>query len=64
LMPEEFVLADEELAELMAETVRCTLEPDGAASADALQTVSHAFMHYLNRTTTLVEESSQHNVEC
>ena len=64
LMPDEFMLPDEELAELMAETVRCTLEPDRAAPADALQTVSHAFMHYLNRTTTLVEESSQHNVEC
>jgi hypothetical protein len=53
----------EELAELLAEMVRCTLMPAHAAPADALQTAFHAFMQYLNRTTALVEEQFQQEVE-
>jgi hypothetical protein len=63
LMPHEFMLPDEELAELLAETVHCTLEPAHAAPADALQTASHAFMQYVNRTTALAEEQFQQEVE-
>ena len=63
LMPDEFMLPDEELAELLAETVRCTLEPAHAAPADALQTASHAFMQYFNRTTAMVEEQFQQEIE-
>lgn len=63
LMPDEFMISDEELAELLAETVRCTLEPARAAPADALQTASHTFMQYLNRTTAIVEEQFRQEVE-
>jgi hypothetical protein len=42
LVPDEFMLSDEELADLMAETVHCTLEPGRAVPSDALQTASHA----------------------
>jgi AcrR family transcriptional regulator len=63
LMPHEFMISDEELAELLAETVRCTLEPGRAAPADALQTASHAFMQYFNRTTAIVEEQFQQEIE-
>ncbi len=63
LMPGEFMLPDEELAELLAETVRCTLEPAHAAPTDALQAASHAFTQYLNRTTAIVEEQFQQEVE-
>ena len=49
LMPDEFTLSDEELADMMAETVHCTLEPGRAVPSDELQTASHAFMQYLNR---------------
>ncbi|HET8853816.1 MAG TPA: helix-turn-helix domain-containing protein, partial [Ktedonobacteraceae bacterium] len=49
LMPDEFTLSDEEMAELMAETVHCTLEPAGSFPSEALQTASHAFLQYLNR---------------
>jgi AcrR family transcriptional regulator len=63
LMPDEFMLPQEELAELLAETVRCTLKPAHPAAADALQTASQAFMQYLNRTTALVEEQFQQEVK-
>jgi len=59
LMPDEFTLSDEELAELMAETVHCTLEPDRSVPSAALQTASHAFMQYLNRDIAIVQEPFQ-----
>ena len=59
LMPDEFTLSDEELAELMAETVHCALEPGRAVPSAALQTASHAFMQYLNRDIAIVQEPFQ-----
>ena len=63
LMPEEFTLSDEELADLMAETVHCTLESGRSVPSDELQTVSHAFMQYLNRAIALAQEQFQKEVE-
>jgi AcrR family transcriptional regulator len=63
LMPDEFTLADEELAELMAEAAHCTLEPDRAAPSDALQIASHAFLEYLNRATAMAQEQFQQELE-
>lgn len=63
LVPDEFTLADEELAELMAETVHCTLEPGRSVPSDELQTVSHVFMQYLNRTTAVAQEQFQQELE-
>ncbi len=62
LMPEEFTLSDEELADLIAEAVHCTLEPDRSDPSDALQTVSYAFMQYLNRTMVIAQEQFQQEV--
>jgi len=62
LMPEEFMLSDEELADLIAEAVHCTLEPDRSDPSDALQTVSYAFMQYLNRTMVIAQEQFQQEV--
>ncbi|HEX3640452.1 MAG TPA: helix-turn-helix domain-containing protein [Ktedonobacteraceae bacterium] len=59
LVPDEFTLSDEELADLMAETVHCTLEPDRSVASDELQTVSHTFMQYLNRDMEIVNEQFQ-----
>ena len=39
LMPEGFTLSDEEIAELMAETVHCTLERGRSVASDELQAV-------------------------
>ncbi len=63
LLPEEFMPTDEELAELMAETVHRILEPAGAISAEALQTASHAFLQYLERSIELAHKEFQQAVE-
>lgn len=64
LVPEEFTLSDdEELADLMAETVHCTLEPDRSVPSDALQSASHAFMQYLDRDIAIVQEQFQQEIE-
>jgi AcrR family transcriptional regulator len=62
LMPDEFTLTDEELADLMAETVHCTLEAGRSIPADTLQAVSHAFMQYLDHAIALAQEQFQKEV--
>ncbi len=63
LMPDGFMLSDEELAELMAETVHHTLEPGRTVPSDVLQTASHAFQQYLDRTTATAQEQFQQELE-
>ncbi|CAN5643061.1 hypothetical protein BH10CHL1_BH10CHL1_19540 [soil metagenome] len=63
LMPPELVLSDVELADLLAETVRCTLGSSRAVAADEVQTVSHSFMQYLNRDIASVDEQFQPGLE-
>jgi AcrR family transcriptional regulator len=55
-MPDEFTLSDDELVELMAETVHCTLESDCPASSNELQSISHTFMEYLDHTLATMRE--------
>jgi len=63
LVPDEFTLSDEELADLMAETVHCTLEAGRTIPSAELQTVSHAFMQYLNHAIEIVQEQFQQELE-
>jgi AcrR family transcriptional regulator len=56
LVSDEFMLADDELAELMAETVHRTLESGRAIEAAELQAVSRTLMQYLNRNTAIAQE--------
>lgn len=63
LMPEEFTLSDEELAELMAETVHCTLEGNRSISADDLKVVSLAFMQYLDHAVSVAKEHLQQELQ-
>ena len=56
LMPEEAVPADEELAELIGETVHRTLEWGSTAPAGEMQAVSGAFRQYLDRHSAAVQE--------
>ena len=63
LMPDEFMLADEELAELMAETVHCTLEPSRAVSSEALQAASNAFTQYLHHATAIAQKQFRQEME-
>jgi AcrR family transcriptional regulator len=63
LMPAEFTLPDEKLAELMAETIRRTLEPDEAIAPENYQAVSQIFLQYLSRSTTAAAEQFQREIE-
>ena len=47
----------------MAETVHCTLEPSRSVTSDELQDASHIFLQYLNRSTAIVQEQFQQEVE-
>ena len=49
LMPEGFTLPDEELAELLAETVHRTFEVARPVAPDELQTIDQTFAQYLDR---------------
>jgi AcrR family transcriptional regulator len=59
LMPDEFTLSDEELADLLAETVHCTLEVGHSVSPAASQAVSHSFMQYLNQAIEVAQVQFQ-----
>ena len=63
LLPGELTLSDEEIAELLAETVHRTLESDRAVSADVLESVSHVLMQYVNRDAAIVQEQFQQGLE-
>jgi AcrR family transcriptional regulator len=62
LMPSELALTDEEIADLLAETVRRTFESDRAVASDELQLASHAVMQYLNRDMAIVQEQFQQEI--
>jgi AcrR family transcriptional regulator len=59
LLPDALTPADEQRAELMAETAHRALEVDQAASPDALQSVSDAFMRYLNQSVAVAHQQFQ-----
>lgn len=59
LMPDDWTLSDEELADLIADTVERTLAADQAAPAEAAQGASDALMRYLERGVALSNEQYQ-----
>ncbi|MDR3602317.1 MAG: helix-turn-helix domain containing protein [Desulfosporosinus sp.] len=63
LMPEGFTLSDDEIADLMAETVHCTLEGNLSISADDLKAVSLAFMQYLDHAVAAAKEHLQQELQ-
>ncbi|MCL5995505.1 MAG: TetR/AcrR family transcriptional regulator [Chloroflexi bacterium] len=62
-MPDELTLTDEELADLVADTVQRSLESGRSASADELQVISHTFLEQLNRGIALYEAQFQHDLD-
>ncbi len=50
-MPEQYQPADEEMAEIIAETAHRTLELDRPIPAQDLQAASHALMQYINKAS-------------
>jgi AcrR family transcriptional regulator len=59
LMPDEFMLPDDELADLMAETIQRALETGGQLSAEGLEAVSQIFKGYLEQGVAVLEEQFQ-----
>jgi hypothetical protein len=62
-VPDEFTVTDEEMADLMAETVHRTLEPSDPPSADVLQKAAKMFMEYLDYGIAVAQEKFQHEVQ-
>lgn len=56
LMPDELTLSDEEIADLIGETVHRTLETDRAISPDEYQNISDAFIQYFDSVMTTAAE--------
>jgi AcrR family transcriptional regulator len=56
LMPDEWTLSDAELAEMMAETVRRTFEPQRAVAPDELQSAGQALLQYVDRDVAIAQE--------
>lgn len=63
LLPDEYTFSDEELADMIAETIHCTLEAQRAESSDDLENVTSVFMQYLNRATETAQEEFRKEVE-
>lgn len=56
MMPEELALSDEEVADLMAETIHRTLETDRVVSPEVLKSLSDAYIGSVDRFIALEEE--------
>jgi AcrR family transcriptional regulator len=63
LMPDELRLADQELAELMAEAVDRALAPDRAGEPSQSEMASQAFSQYFNRNVAIAEEQFQQGIQ-
>jgi hypothetical protein len=63
MMPKELALSDEEVAELMAETVQRTLQTDHAISSGEMEAVTQAYLESVNRLIALVEEQFQQELQ-
>jgi len=62
-MPEEYMLSDEEIADMIAETIHCTIEAGHSVPSDKLQATSDTFMQYLDQSVSAAREKLQHELE-
>ncbi len=62
-MAEDCPLSDDEIADLMAETIHLTLEPDHAVSPDALQAASQMFRRYLDLSMATAQEQFHQEID-
>ncbi len=63
LLPDEFKLSDEEAAEMLAEAVRRTFEPDQPTPPAAAQIASRAFDHYFEHAIEGIKEEIRLDME-
>lgn len=62
-MAEDYPLSDEEIADLMAETVHQTLEPDHPISPDSLAAASEMFLRYLDHSLANAQKELQQEID-
>lgn len=62
MMPEGSALPDQELADLLAETVHQALEPRRPVTPEEAQIVSDAFRQYLDRYTAVLQQQLRQEV--
>jgi AcrR family transcriptional regulator len=62
LMPPAYQLSDDEMADLIAETIHRTLESSRALAPDQLQAVAPTFNEYIERTLNADAEQSQKEI--
>jgi hypothetical protein len=60
LVPDELALADEQLAELLAETVHRALESGRVVSPEEAQAIAQTFTQYLSRAIEIDQQQFQH----
>jgi AcrR family transcriptional regulator len=58
-MPAEYSLSDEEIADMIAETVHRTLEPDRMQPSDVLQAASQGFSAYMEQAVGNIQSQFQ-----
>jgi AcrR family transcriptional regulator len=63
MMPDEFQLSDEEIADLMAETAHRTLEASRPVAAAELQTLSNTFGSYFDKMASNAHNQFQAELE-
>jgi AcrR family transcriptional regulator len=62
-MAEDYPLSDEEIADLMAETVHQTLEPDHPIAPDSLAAASEMFLRYLDHSLANAQKELQQEID-
>ncbi len=62
-MPDEYRLSDEEIADMIAETIHCTIEAGHSVPSDKLHAVSDTFMQYLDLAVTRAREQLRQEME-
>jgi AcrR family transcriptional regulator len=62
-MPEEYMLSDEEIADMIAETIHRTIEVGHSVPSEKLQATSQNFIEYLDQYTITTREKLQREME-
>ncbi len=62
-MPDESAFSDEEIADLMAETIHRALETGDAVPSNTLQTTSQDFTQYMKHVLTSIQEDFQRELD-
>ncbi len=62
-MPDEYKLSDEEIADMIAETIHCTIEAGHTVPSDKLQATSNTFVQYLDQAMNAAKAKLQREMD-